>query len=288
MFAVGAVPALVMIAGALWTLPESPEWLFRHGRPQAASKVIASVSDKTTADAALERRRQREPQPVEQEHQSNGWRVLLEARVRPALIVGLVLAAAQQFGGINTIIYYAPTIIEQTGLTASNSIFYAVAIGVINFLMTIVAIRLIDRAGRRKLLLFSLAGMTVTLALLGLSFVAGWSALVALIFMVLYIASFAVGMGPVFWVLIGEIFPPDARAQGSGASTAVNWASNFVVSLVFLSVVSAIGEGETFWVFGVICALALVFCVRFVPETKDRDFADVDAALQRRFSRTPG
>jgi len=214
--------------------------------------------------------------------------VLLEPSVRPALIVGLTLAAAQQFAGINTIIYYAPTIIEQTGLTASNSIFYSVAIGVINFLMTIVAIRLIDRVGRRKLLLFSLAGMTVTLALLGLSFVAGWSALVALTFMVLYIACFAVGMGPVFWVLIGEIFPPAARAQGSGASTAVNWASNFIVSLVFLTIVSEIGEGETFWVLGVICALALLFCLRFVPETKDRTFTDVDAALQRRFGQLRG
>jgi SP family galactose:H+ symporter-like MFS transporter len=103
--------------------------------------------------------------------------------------------------------------------------------------------------------------------------------------MVAYIAFFAVGMGPVFWVLVGEIFPADARAEGSAASTTVNWVSNFVVSLVFLTVVNAIGRGQTFWVFAVICALALVFSQRYVPETKDRDFSEVDAELQRRFGR---
>src|SRR5690606_31945379 len=133
-----------------------------------------------------------------------GWRGLWTAHARPALIVGLVLAAIQQFGGINTIIYYAPTIIEQTGLTASNSIFYSVFIGVINLVMTVVAIRLIDRAGRRRLLIWSLAGMLVTLAVLGLSFVAGWNSTLSLVFMILYIAFYAGGLGPVFWVLVGE------------------------------------------------------------------------------------
>ena len=287
MFAVGAVPALVMIAGSLWLLPESPEWLIAHGRGDAAAKVIASVSNVATARRFVQRRAHRAAAPPEQADHSarKRWGVLLESRVRPALIVGLTLAAAQQFTGIDTVIYYAPTLIEESGLTASNSIFYSVAFGIINLAMTVVAIRLIDRVGRRQLLLASLAGMLVTVALLGLSFVAGWSPLTSLVFMVLYVAFFAIGMGPVFWVLIGEIFPPDANAQGSGASTALNWASNFVVSLVFLAVADTIGQGQTFWVFAVICALALMFGYRFVPETKDRDFSDVDAALQHRFGR---
>lgn len=153
--------------------------------------------------------------------------------------------------------------------------------------MTIVAIRLIDRAGRRKLLLGSLAGMLVMLVLLGLSFVLGMNALLSLLFMVVYIAAFAVGLGPVFWVLIGELFPPSARAAGSSVSTTVNWASNFVVSLVFLPVVNSIGQGETFWIFAAVCALGLWFVARYVPETRDRDFTQVDAALQARFNRQP-
>jgi MFS family permease len=117
--------------------------------------------------------------------------------------------------------------------------------------------------------------------------VAGWNAQLSLVFMVLYIAGFAVGMGPLFWVLIGEIFPPNASATGAGAATAVNWTSNFLVSLVFLTVVNAIGQGETFWIFALVCAFALWFIGRYVPETKDRDFAKIDADLQRRFGRRP-
>ncbi|MGW5665250.1 sugar porter family MFS transporter [Streptomyces sp. NPDC003758] len=288
MFAVGALPALGIVAGALWLLPESPQWLIRHGRRDEARALIVSVAGEERADHLIEQAQRRETE----EHRSNspkaeGWRVLLEPRVRPALIAGLTLAAVQQFGGINTIIYYAPTTIESTGLSASNSILYSVAIGVINLLMTIVAIRLVDRAGRRRLLLGSLTGMLVMLALLGLSFVIDMNALLSLLFMVVYIAAFAVGLGPVFWVLIGEIFPPPARAAGSSASTAVNWISNFVVSLVFLPVANVIGQGQTFWVFAAVCAFGLWFVSRYVPETRDRDFEQVDAALQTRFRRRP-
>jgi MFS family permease len=172
--------------------------------------------------------------------------------VRPARVLGLTLAAVQQFGGINTIIYYAPTVIQQTGLSAANSIFYSVAIGVINLVMTLVAIRLVDRTGRRPLVLVSLAVMSVSVFLLGLAFVIDLGPVLTLVFMVVYIAAFAGGLGPVFWTLIGEIFPPSVRAEGSSASTAVNWIANFLVSLAFLPVAHLIGQGETFWIFAVI------------------------------------
>ncbi len=301
MIGVGAIPAFVLLAGALWFLPESPEWQLTHGREDEARKFFASISDEETADRVIAERRhgaQGEQDSSSAQASSSGqdsssgdegpdWRVLLAARVRPALIVGLTLAAIQQFGGINTIIYYAPSIIQSTGLSASNAIFYSIAIGVINLVMTIVANRLIDRSGRRKLLIVSLSGMTVMLALLGLSFVVGWSPVISLVFMVIYIAAFAVGLGPIFWTLVGEIFPSDARSYGSGVSTAVNWGSNFFVSLVFLSIANAIGQGQTFWIFAVVCAFGLWFIGRYVPETKDRDFEEVDAALLKRFHRDP-
>jgi MFS transporter, SP family, galactose:H+ symporter len=287
MFAVGAIPALVMLAGAAWALPESPEWLATHGEVGKARALVASVTNEATADRLIERRRQRRERDEAQLDRRAGWRVLLTSRVRPALIVGLTLAAVQQFSGINTIIYYAPTLMQQTGLTLSNSIFYSVAIGVINLVMTIVAIRLIDQAGRRVLLTVSLAGMMITLALLGLAFATGWSPQLTLVLMVLYIVAYAVGLGPVFWALVGEIFPPTARAAGSSASTAVNMASNFVVSLVFLTVIQAIGQSRTFWIFALICALALWFVGRYVPETRDREEDEVEADLQSRFRHPP-
>jgi MFS family permease len=140
--------------------------------------------------------------------------------------------------------------------------------------------------GRRRLLLISLFGMFVTLALLGLTFVAELASALSLVAMVLYICAFAVGLGPVFWVLIGEIFPARVKSVGSGAATTVNWLANFVVSLVFLSVANAIGQGETFWLFALVCAFGLWFIGRFVPETRDREFADFDGDLQARFHRS--
>lgn len=286
MFACGAVPAVVIIVASLCYLPESPQWLIAHGQAERVRVGIAAVSDAATADRLVDQAQQR----IAKERakpSSGGGRRLLAPDVRPALVVGLTLAAVQQFGGINTIIYYAPTIIEQTGLNASNSIFYSVAIGVINLVMTLVAIKLVDRIGRRPMVLISLAVMGGSVFLLGLAFVAHLSSALTLLFMVIYIAAFAGGLGPVFWTLIGEIFPPTVRAEGSSVSTAVNWVSNFLVSLAFLPLASAIGQGETFWIFAGICVLAFLFVSRFLPETRGRDAEQIEADLDRRFGHTP-
>ncbi|NEA15803.1 sugar porter family MFS transporter [Streptomyces halstedii] len=284
MFACGAVPATILVAASLWMLPESPQWQIANGKADLARRSIASVADEATADRLVAHAQQR----IKDEKQSpgkGGGRRLWAPDVRPALIVGLTLAVVQQFGGINTIIYYAPTIIEKTGLSASNAIVYSVAIGVINLVMTLVAIKLVDRLGRRPMVLISLGVMAAFVFLLGLAFVAGLSSGLTLLFMVVYIAAFAGGLGPVFWTLIGEIFPPAVRAQGSGASTAVNWVSNFLVSLGFLPLAGAIGQGETFWVFAGVCVLAFLFVGRFVPETRNRDAEQIQRELNRRFGR---
>jgi MFS family permease len=219
-----------------------------------------------------------------------GARELLGPAVRPALLTGITLAAVQQLSGINAVIYYAPSIMEKTGLSASNSILYSVVVGAINVAATVVSFRLVDRTGRRPLLLSSLGAMLVSLALLGLTFALPLGAAdswLSLICLVAYIAAFAVGLGPIFWLLIAEIFPAHARAAGASASTAANWFWNFVVGLLFLPLATAIGEGETFWVFGAVCALGLVFVQRFVPETKGRSFDEIDADVRERWHSGP-
>ena len=248
------------------------------------------MADSSIASAAIDYQEHEDARRRAQddgERHRNGWRVLTKPRLRAAVAVGLTLAALQQFVGINTIIYYAPTIMERTGLSASNSILYSVAIGVINLAITIVSLRLIDRVGRRPLFLVSLRGMLVSLVLLGLSFVAHLPSGITLVFILLYIVSFGVGMGPVFWVLIGEIFPSDDRAEGVSAGSTVNWTANFAVSLVFLPLVNAIGQGQTFWLFAVVCAFAIWFVARYVPETSGRTFLEVDADLQARWKGEP-
>jgi MFS transporter, SP family, galactose:H+ symporter len=212
----------------------------------------------------------------------------LRSSARPALMIGVTLAAALQLCGINAVISYGPSIIEHTGLSASDSILLSVAIGIVNVGATVVSVRLVDRTGRRPLLLGSLAGMCVSLVLLGLTFVVplgaaeSWLALACIL---VFIVAFAVGMGPIFWVLIAELFPLEARAAGVGVATAANWFFNFLVGLCFLTVATAIGMGEAFWISAAICALAFAFANRYVPETKGRTFSEIGAELRERWDR---
>lgn len=289
MFWVGAVPAVVLALIAM-RLPESPAWLVAKGRTDAAKKMLSKVTDDEGAEEVVARYQQEERERQEQlerkqgkgAEEKTGWRALITRRVRPGLVVAVGLAVLQQFVGINTVLYFAPTIMEQTGLSAANSIVYSVIIGGVNLGMTIVSLWLIDRAGRRPLLLVSLVGMGISVAVLGLAFLADLSPVVMLICMLVYVSSFAVGMGPVFWVILGEVFPSDQQAEGSGAGSATSWLSNFAVSTAFLPVVGVIGTGWVFLIFAVICLIALIFVYRRVPETKGRDFDEIEPDLQAR------
>jgi MFS family permease len=174
---------------------------------------------------------------------------------------------------------------ERTGLNASNSILYSVIVGAVNATATVVASLVIDRVGRRPLLLGSLAGACLSLVLLGLTFELGflshsWLTLAALL---AYITSFAVGLGPIFWLLVAEIGPTRARASGVAVAAAVAWLANFAIGLLFLPVVQAAGAGSTFWIFAGVCAIGLVFVARFVPETKQRPLAEIELDLRRRW-----
>jgi MFS transporter, SP family, galactose:H+ symporter len=295
MFWIGAIPSALLALVSL-RLPESPAWLYAHGRIDEAKAMIDSVAAPGGAQLVIARYEQEEAERRRAEaeageHGYAGMRALAAPHVRPALVVGVTLALLQQFAGINTILYYAPTIMQETGLSASNSIFYSVFIGVINLLVTIVSIWLIDRAGRRILLLISLAGMAASVGVLGITFVADLSSVIILVCMMLYIVAFAIGMGPVFWVMLGEVFPPRKRAEGAAVGSTANWLSNFVVSLLFLPLVGWIGQGETFWIFAVVCLLGVGFVARWVPETRKRNYLEIDADLQSRWTatrRTPG
>jgi MFS family permease len=173
-------------------------------------------------------------------------------------------------------------------MNASNSILYSVVIAAINAAATIASLRLVDRSGRRPLLFTSLAGMSASLVLLGLTFVLDLGSAgsgLSLVCLVAYVAAFAIGIGPIFWLLIAEIFPPGARAAGASVATAANWFWNVCVGLLFLPLAQAIGQGQTFWIFAAVCAFGLVFVARYVPETKGRSFAEVGADVRDRWQR---
>lgn len=200
------------------------------------------------------------------------------------MTVGLSLAIFQQLIGVNTIIYYAPTILQYTGLSAGSAILQALTIGLTNVVFTIVAILVLDRFGRRALLQTGTAVCTGALVVLGLFFAlhglrdaVPWLALVSLI---VYIAGFAVGLGPVFWLMISEVFPLRIRGPAMATSTVANWSFNFIVSFSFLTVVSVISRAGTFWLYAGLGVIAMVIFHRAVPETKGRSLEEIEDELK--------
>ncbi|GAA3496634.1 hypothetical protein GCM10019016_037350 [Streptomyces prasinosporus] len=294
MFRVGGIPSALLVIACLW-LPESPVWQINHGKTEEARRTLDRVTEPGDTELVVEHfeegddgagsgRDGGQPSGKDDATPKGGFRALPAPAVRPALLVGMTLAALQQFSGINTILYYAPTIMGQAGLSASKSIYYSVFIGVINVVITLVSVGLVDRVGRRALLLVSLAGTRVTIALLGVAFAVDLAPILMLVFLLLYIVAFGVDMGPVFWTLLGELFPLLRARRDPARGATVNWFSNFVVSLLFLPLIDAIGEGPTFWIFTAVRVLGVAFVVRFVPETRGRRNDEVTADLHRRWN----
>jgi len=277
MLGAGMVPAVVLAVGML-KMPESPRWLFEHGRREEAREVL-----ERTREGGVEAELAEIEETVE-EQSGTGLGDLIQPWLRPALVVGLGLAVFQQVTGINAVMYYAPTVLESTGFGSTTSILATVGIGVINVVMTVVAIALIDRVGRRLLLLVGVGGMVLTLGILGVVFympgfsgALGWFATGSLM---LYVAFFAIGLGPVFWLIISEIYPLSVRGTAMGAVTVANWGANLLVSLTFPMLTANVGTPSTFWLFGGLSALALVFTYYVVPETKGRSLEEIEADLR--------
>src|ERR1700744_5826660 len=194
------------------------------------------------------------------------------------VLIGLVLAIAQQFIGVNTVIYYAPTILKSTGLSTSSAITQALSVGITNVIFTFIAVLLLDRVGRRPLLIVGTIGCVIALTALGVFFASSTlkhdAPGVALVCLIVYIGSFAVGLGPVFWLMISEIFPLKVRSAAMSVSTVANWAANFAVSTFFLTLTGAISIEGTFWLYAGFGVAAIIFFALRLPETKGRSRAE--------------
>lgn len=270
MFITAVAPSIVLLIGMIF-LPESPRWLARSGFRERALRNFHRLGRGAEAETEL--------QDVEQvlKEETGGFGMLLKPGFRVAVFVGIGLAIFQQITGINTIIYYSPAILRMSGYPSDKAAILAAAIiGVVNVLVTIVSILLVDRLGRRFLLLVGTIGMAVALALVGIAFHTKSASSVVFYEVVGYIVFFGISLGPVVWLLISEIYPTKIRGKAMSIATLCVWGANWLVAGTFLSLINAAGPAGTFWIFSSICVLAFFFCLLFVPETKGRSLEDIE------------
>jgi sugar porter (SP) family MFS transporter len=288
MLGLGAVPGAILATGML-VLPESPRWLAGHNRMPQAEAVLRRLRN-TPAEVADELATLR-TDLLREGGRLVPWSAMLAPRLRPALIIGIGLAMFQQITGINTVIYFAPQIFQAAGLSsASVSILATAGVGAVNVALTIVSMWLIDRAGRRVLLLWSLGGMAATLLILAVGFAFGASGAtgwLTVLSVAAYVAFFAVGLGPVFWLLIAEIFPLAVRGRAMSLATISNWGFNLLVTITFLGLIDLFGRVGTFLLYAVLTLVALVFTAVLVPETKGRSLEEIEDALEGRQAPVP-
>jgi sugar porter (SP) family MFS transporter len=280
MFAMAVIPAAAFGIG-LMLIPNSPRWLVSRGHLDQARIVMKRLRSPEQVESELSEIKN------SAEQQKGHWPELFMPYLRVAMIVGIGLAIAQQITGINTIIYYGPTIFKFAGMSSSSvAILASVGVGVINVVMTVVSLQLIDRIGRRPLLLISLAGMTLSLFVLGLAFslpqFTGSLGVIAVIVVMTYVGSFAVGMGPIFWLLISEMYPLRIRGRAMSVATVANWGANLIVALTFLSLTQVLGKAATFWLYGLISIGIWIFSFYLVPETKGKSLEQIEAHWRAR------
>ncbi|WP_083914573.1 sugar porter family MFS transporter [Ilumatobacter nonamiensis] len=281
MVGLGAATGVLLLLAA-YPVPHSARWLISVGRRDDAAESIRKVRGAAEVEgqlAAIEADLQDQP--------SAEWSDLLIGGARKALIVAVGLAIIQQITGINAVIYYSNEILAEAGFETASAQAGAslIAVGLVNVLATFIALAFVDRLGRRPLLIAGMTGMLAGLAGLTITFLYETTpgdthsipGSLALISMVVFIASFAFSLGPVVWTIISEVFPNQVRAKGMSVATAVNWGAAFVLTLLFPILLDGIGHSATFGLLAFFTVISMLWVARMVPETKGKTLEEVSA-----------
>ena len=274
MFAAETLPAVLFLILS-FVIPESPRWLIKKGRNAEASAILSKIGGpdyaafetkdilKTLADKS----------------KAAGLGALLEPKVRLILIVGMFLAAFQQWCGINVIFNYADEIFRSAGFDYSDLMISIVATGLVNLVFTFVAIFTVDKLGRRSLMLLGSGGLMGIYALMGACYYFEFQGIAVLIVVALAVACYAMTLAPITWVLLSEIFPNRVRAAAMSLCVSVLWIACFGLTYSFPLINVKLGASGTFWLYGAICLVGFVFISKFVPETKNKSLEDIEPEL---------
>lgn len=283
MLGFGVIPASILFLGVL-TLPFSPRWLVYKGRIELALAALMRIRH-GHAQENIQKELKTIEHSMTDKHQS--WKLLFSKKIRPTFYIAAGLAIIQQITGINTILYYAPTIFKMAGFAqSSGAILATMGIGAVFVISTIVAIPFVDRLGRKPLLYTGMIIMAVGLGVLSWSFHGNLlqnKTVIALAIasMMLYIIGFGISLGPIMWLTIAEIFPLPVRGIGSSLATCINWGSNWLVAITFLGLVDLCNTSGAFLIYCLLTVLSLIFIYAYVPETKGTSLEQIEANLYR-------
>lgn len=286
MFYVGVIPAIILLVG-MFFLPETPRWLMSKGRTEESRAILEKIEGSAAAESLVKGMKE---EIRKNESEKSGWRELLKPWLRTPLIIAIGIMFFQQLVGINTVIYYSPKIFLMAGFDGTIAAIWAsVGVGVVNTLFTIVSVYFVDRIGRRKLYFAGLGGVAVSLLLLGGCFafnsaLGEYGKWVSIGLVFIYVAFYAISIGPLGWLMISEVFPQKVRGLGASLGSLAVWVFNTLVTFTFFKIVRAFTmpgseimlDGENlgnpagaFWLYGLIAVAGIVWGYFFVPETKN-------------------
>lgn len=270
MFGLEMIPSGLFIL-LLFLIPESPRWLIKNNNPEKGFNILTKISGEKIAEKEF----------IEIKNSISKFKGRIADLLRPglrlALLVGIGLSVFGQFTGVNIIIYYGPTILENAGFKIDGALQFQVAIGLINLIFTILALWKIDRWGRRPLLIYGMFSVFISLIIIAFQFTFDSSQGILIVVMLcIYMASLALSINAVIWVLIGEIFPNSIRGSAMSIVTFTNWGANFLTAFTFPWYIDKIGMGGGFFTFAGMCLLATIFFNKYVPETKGKTLEEIE------------
>ena len=271
MVGVEAIPAFLYILFVIG-IPKSPRWLVSKGRMAEAKRILERINPGLDVSAKVHEIK------TQSDYEVTGENIFMK-KYRFPLILAFLIAFFNQLSGINAFLYYAPRIFEAAGLGESTALLSSIGIGVVNLLFTLLGVFLIDKLGRKQLLLFGSIGYIISLSLVAAAFFLNWGGLWVPIFLFLFIASHAIGQGAVIWVFISEIFPNRLRASGQAFGSSTHWVLAAIIPSSIPYLFSTIGAGWVFAFFAFMMVLQLFFVIFMMPETKGKSLEELAEEL---------